>query len=152
MLSVLFLSDKVKHMLIMSRVSLPDHDAPASFKLQVVISGRGTICTDLRNHPIHMLKKGRRCLFFSVPCLCLFFLLFTHLSFSLWNTLKYTDANRLNLKAMWHFTLLLVMHWTIYQFMWPNSNFKRCLKRQFIHYLIVINHLWTHFGVSFTIF
>ncbi len=93
-----FLSDKVKHMLIMSRVSL------RTMMLLHPSNSRWSSLAEepsapiLENHPIHMLKKGRRCLFFSVPCLCLFFLLFTHLSFSLWNTLKYTDANRLNLR------------------------------------------------------
>lgn len=86
----MFLSDNVKHMLIMSSVGL------RTMMLLHPSNSRSSLAEDpsapiLENHPIHMLKKGRRCLFFSVPCLCLFFLLFTHLSFSLWNTQMPTD-------------------------------------------------------------
>uniref|UniRef100_A0A8C1SE89 Syntaxin binding protein 5b (tomosyn) n=1 Tax=Cyprinus carpio TaxID=7962 RepID=A0A8C1SE89_CYPCA len=36
----------------------PDRDAPASFKLQVVVSGRGTICTNLRKSSDPYAQKG----------------------------------------------------------------------------------------------
>lgn len=78
-----FLSDKVKHTLIMSSVSLWTVMLLHPSNCRWSSLDEEPSAAILENHLIHMLQKGCWCLFFSVPYLCLFFLLFTHMSFSL---------------------------------------------------------------------